>query len=626
MLWTQLLKSALFRSATPHSRRRALQNDSRPATETLEERLLLSGMTFRVTNTRDDGEPGSLRFAIEEANKNKGEDQIHFARSAHGEIELSSPLTITDDLIIDGRGARRLTISGEGMTRVFAVVPPDLAEPIDVTIRDLTIANGLATDAPGFPPITGFAFGGGIYNLGSHLTVSHVRMLDNQAGVGMGTSLGAGGAIANEFGGRLTVVGSTFTRNTAIAQVLGVGGAITSDIGPTLDDEGNPGEGTPAASVSIRHSTFRHNTAEALVTDPANAGDLAPFAGFALGGAFLSVAGEASVSHSTFLHNTAKSADGIRGNAGGTAVGGAIFSNDFSPFDAVGPIFGRDSRLDVEHSLFIGNAAVGGDGEGGGKGGAANGGAIGASIAFFPEGGAIRHSVFQGNAALGGEGGAAGGEGGDGTGGAVAILAGSSLEIGHAKFTGNLARGGNGGPGAAGGDGQGGGVGLTNLVTSIQVDGANLFDGLLPSVTIHHSRFLGNQAQGGRGSSSGGTGGNGIGGGLAVDGGGQASVSRSSFLFNRTQGGRGETGGNGQGGGVGVTENNAELEIARTFLVGNQAVGGNGADADGLGQGGAGFNGGDPEDLALDAFTLFWSRFNSASDEADGIFGPFTLS
>ena len=322
---------------------------------------------------------------------------------------------ITDDLTIRGPGAGKLTVSGlaanGAANRVFSVLSTDLADPISVDIHRLTIANGVASNAPGFPDELGFAFGGGLYNLGSHVSLDRVAMEGNQAGV---NGLSAGGAIANEFGGSLTVTHSHFVDNVAIGVVIGAGGAITSDIGPSLDGNGTPGQPV----VTISHSTFDGNMAQSLVADPALAGNFAPFAGFAFGGAVSNLAGDLTVSHSRFVDNSVVGGDGTDGidgdpgTPGGFANGGAIYSDDFSPFDGV-EIPGRDSSLKVSHSEFVGNSSTGGNGGTGARGGVSAGGAISVSIAFLPDAANIRHTFFQHNTATGGAGGADGGAGGD---------------------------------------------------------------------------------------------------------------------------------------------------------------------------------------------------------------------
>src|SRR5687767_7533184 len=84
--------------------------------EALEDRRVLS--TFTVVNLLDSG-PDSLRAAVVAANANPGPDAIDFGVT--GSIGLTSgQLEITDSLTISGPGASALTVSGEGVSRVFA--------------------------------------------------------------------------------------------------------------------------------------------------------------------------------------------------------------------------------------------------------------------------------------------------------------------------------------------------------------------------------------------------------------------------------------------------------------------------------------------------------------------------
>ncbi|MEM2228620.1 MAG: hypothetical protein QXR82_07495 [Candidatus Bathyarchaeia archaeon] len=71
------------------------------------------GAAFTVINLNDSGE-GSLRWAIEEANVNPGEDYIMFDSSLSGTIVLNSPLPqITEAVTIEGSTAGGpITIDG----------------------------------------------------------------------------------------------------------------------------------------------------------------------------------------------------------------------------------------------------------------------------------------------------------------------------------------------------------------------------------------------------------------------------------------------------------------------------------------------------------------------------------
>src|SRR5262245_5200525 len=189
--WLRTARSLFMPSSTEKGhrptrlRKRALA--AHLSVERLEDRTVPS--TFTVRNLADSG-PESLRQAVLDANDNPGDDLIRFAPAARdGTITLTSgQLSITDDLTIDGPGVHRLTISGNNASRVFSVS----GGATDVEIRDLTIANGRATDATVVGPIGPVTVGGGVLNMGARVTLSHVTMDNNQA-VG---PIAQGGAIA----------------------------------------------------------------------------------------------------------------------------------------------------------------------------------------------------------------------------------------------------------------------------------------------------------------------------------------------------------------------------------------------------------------------------------------------
>ena len=467
----------------------------------MQDRTLLS--TFTVTNLLDGGD-GSLREAIAAANARPGADILRFAPGLQGTILLTTgQLAITDDLTIRGPGAESLAVSGSDSSRVFAVVPEAVADDLSATptlatvqtapavrIERLAIVDGLATDAPGLNPSDGFSFGGGLYSLGGTVHLDRVVMTGNEAR----GPVSAGGAVANEFGGTLTVSGSRFEDNRSNGFVVGVGGAITSDSGPTA---GGGTTGQPSVEVDL--STFVSNTARA--TFGANG---TPFAGLGGGGAILNVTGALSVRRSHFEGNVALGGSGsVDGQpdavSGGAALGGAILSGDISPFAVA------DSTLRVIRSTFAGNTATGGDGgEADLPGGLASGGAIAVSSGSDA---AIERNAFDGNSALGGTG-SGGGTGGVATGGAVSGSGGAGLSLGHNAFAGNLARG---GPGAVG---RGGALGLSSVdlagflpgpaTASSAHDsfGENLAEGLGGGVfndgdlTVRGGQFRGNRALG----------------------------------------------------------------------------------------------------------------------------------
>src|SRR5262249_1818169 len=93
----------------------------RPASllvEQLEDRSVPS--TFTVLNLHDGGSD-SLRAAIAAANANPDADVIRFANGLNGTIALSSQLSVTEDVTINGPRACKITVSGGDVTRVFNV-------------------------------------------------------------------------------------------------------------------------------------------------------------------------------------------------------------------------------------------------------------------------------------------------------------------------------------------------------------------------------------------------------------------------------------------------------------------------------------------------------------------------
>ena len=83
---------------------------------------VLFGQTYSVTNTNDDANEGSLRWAITSANASSTINSIVFDSGVSGTITLASDLPgITDDLTITGPGAAALTISGNSAYAMFSV-------------------------------------------------------------------------------------------------------------------------------------------------------------------------------------------------------------------------------------------------------------------------------------------------------------------------------------------------------------------------------------------------------------------------------------------------------------------------------------------------------------------------
>jgi hypothetical protein len=580
--------------------------------ERLEDRTVPS--TFMVGNLADSG-PGSLRQAIFDANDNPGADLIRFASPVGGTLTLTSgQMSITDDLTIDGPGVHRLTISGNDASRVFSVS----GSATDVEIRDLTIANGRATDATVVGPVGPVTLGGALLNTGARVVLSDVTMANNQA-VG---AIALGGAIANVFGASLVVTDGTFTANRAAGTIFGSAGAILNEGGGSV--------------LVLDHSTFTGNQATASL----GAGPLIN-QGNAVGGAVKNTAGgQATVLHTTFAGNLAHGgdgADGGPGQKGGDAGFGVAGALENAYYGLVGP--NASSTMTVADSTFLANRALGGTGGAGGAGAAGGNGRGGPGGAISNAGSTltISHSTFIGNLSLAGNGGNGGvggngGAGGTDSGGAInssnpvgGVPVFATLHISDSLFQGNEATAGAGGSGGIGGSGGNGGDGQGGAISN----GSS-------TLTVSHSTFLGNQVLGGSGgnggnSGNGGNGGNGFAGAInnSTGSAGKRSdwdVRDSSFAFNQVTGGAGGdrgsggllggTGGAGRGGAL-INLNGSIGTLSDSIVILNTATGGAGGvgGSGGNGQGGGVFNGG-PSALGTRSLTL--QRSLVVLNQADG--------
>lgn len=113
--------------------------------EALEDRRLLA--VFTVLNNNDAG-ADSLRAAIDAANGAAGADQIVFASSVTGSIQLASQLpNITEDISISGPGADVLTLdaSGGGNFRILNVPSTQNFSFPKLDISGLTLTGGNAS-------------------------------------------------------------------------------------------------------------------------------------------------------------------------------------------------------------------------------------------------------------------------------------------------------------------------------------------------------------------------------------------------------------------------------------------------------------------------------------------------
>ena len=589
--------------------RKTTANRKRLRLEMLESRCVLSGGSLVVNTLTDDITAGnhlfSLREAVEYANSTVGESEtIEFLPQLRGTAVLEhGQLHIEDGVTIDGRSSSRIAISGGGESRVFRIDAGATVSLSGLTIRD-GLEDGQDTEYP--------SAGGGILNLGD-LTLDHVVVTGNRAVGNPDMSFhlnaltyvkgtGVGGGLANF--GTLNVHFSSFIDNEARGAdsttgvigdfLLGGPSFVGSSFGGGLENDGE---------ATIDHSRFEGNVSRA-----GNSG-IGDFAATALGGAITNGA-RLSVRHSSFADNQAIGGDNsLSALHNGHALGGAVSSGSLLPVIGL-----PGASLSIETSSFQSNLSQGGDHN---------------QVLLPPEliapvdgpnnglGGGVL--VLQGlvtmddvqltdNQAVGGDGGASN-HGGLGVGGGLFLfnfIGGVTADIRNVQVRGNAAIGGDGDDvDPEGADGIGGGMAVGSLGALFGAPG---------DVTITNALVSGNRAQGGRGIAAG-SGGDGIGGGIANVVGGAASISRSHVSDNQAVGGAGGGGGDAFGGGI-YNATGAKLALARDIVMRNWAIGGDatGGGADGLGTGGGIDNEGD---LEIDSLTRFLTRLNRADIDAD---------
>lgn len=251
--------------------------------------------TLTVTSNADSG-AGSLRAAIAMA---QAGDTIQFdARLANQTITLTTgQLEIDKNLIIDGANAPNLSISGNNSSRVFFIQGDPPWIPIDVTLRNLIIANG-KTNGVGED-----GAGAGIWTEGgTNLTVENSEFKNNHA------NDEGGGAIFAGFQSTNTVINSKFDGNSSLGNTGRGGGAIA------VKSE---------SSLTVKNSQFTNNTGT-------------------FGGAINTLLSSLKVENSTFTNNNS------------TGPGGAIFTDGASA-KADGSTSGK---VEIRNSRFDGNTGV----------------------------------------------------------------------------------------------------------------------------------------------------------------------------------------------------------------------------------------------------------------------------
>jgi CSLREA domain-containing protein len=289
-------------------------------------------------------------------------------------------------------------------------------------------SNALQDSAPGF--------GGAVLTIaGSTITIDNAQFTNNVAG-------NSGGAIYNDQNTQLTITNSKFTSNTAQGLFAGGGG-----YGGAIISEGN---------VAVADSTFTSNTSKVA------------------GGALSTKFGIASISKSTLSGNSSANGGGIVAYSGTLSATDTIISANTATQNG-GGVLNSTAQATLTRTTMTSNSAGGGGGAAFNDRGVltikdssitlnkshgSGGGALQTTGTL-----ALSGSTLDGNAAeidnpLG--------TAGPGQGGALLIIAGTTVTIDATKFSNNTA-------------GNSGGA---------------VYNGQNTKLTISNSQFLTNSAQG----------------------------------------------------------------------------------------------------------------------------------
>jgi hypothetical protein len=213
--------------------------------------ITIGGNKFVVNSTADSGE-GTLRQAILDANAFAGANTITFAGATFTDatpdtITLSSGLTITDNLTIQGTGATNLAVAGNDNFDLFTV-----NAGVTASFDDLTIRNGNS----------------GIYNNGTIAGLSNSTLSNNGYGIfnnGTGTidSLSNSTLSNNQYGihnnGTITSLNNSTISNNEFSGIYN-NGTIDSLSNSTISNNAGYGIYNYNGTIdSLSNSTISNN-------------------------------------------------------------------------------------------------------------------------------------------------------------------------------------------------------------------------------------------------------------------------------------------------------------------------------------------------------------------------------
>lgn len=386
------------------------------------------------------------------------------------------------------------------------------ADPVGATYPYFALGGGIANHAGAVTDANGNTVGN---NNPSTVTITNSTVADNEATGGTGVYT-QGGGILNTNGtfslpytlAVTTISNCTISGNLAVAGDNGIGLSASTGVNFGVGSEFSAANGggvyNAVGMLTVDNSTLSGNEAVGgSDSAPATGGVASPATGSGQGGGMVNLAGMATVSNCTLIDNKAIGGNTTTG-PGAITDGGGI-SNWGTALNEFG-MPGLPGILTLTNSALIGNQAIAGRGANDPSG-------YSGAVWGFAAGGGL-DVAFSGNAT-----------------------------VTNCTLIGNQAIGSNA---VNGGTGFGGGISLGfsyffNTAAFPVVD--------LSTLSLSDSRILGNIAQGGSGAATG-TGGNGLGGGLAMNPGSSATIATSAIDFNLALGAFGGTVGEGIGGGV----------------------------------------------------------------------------
>jgi hypothetical protein len=238
--------------------------------------------------------------------------------AVNGTIFLSQTVVISKNTTLDGTGYN-ITISGSNSVGVFLV-----NSGVTLTLKNLTVANGLGTPA-----------GGGLYNSNGTVNILQCDFIANAAvgGTGVNGSNGFGGAIYNG-GGNLNITNSYFSSNSATGGAIGSGGTFGGDsYGGAI--------GLNGGTLNVVISTFFGNSSVGGYGQTSASGN-------AFGGAIHNSGGMVVLDGNAFMSNSCSSGavvaiNASQGGVGGSSFGGAVSTTNGTVTVNSGSFYNNDA-------------------------------------------------------------------------------------------------------------------------------------------------------------------------------------------------------------------------------------------------------------------------------------------